>query len=72
MPQVCFIEKGSARLMGDSRAIIVDSAVRQQAWNWATGNGISIEYQGTLSGKDLWYVKNDQHRSWFLLRWAHG
>ena len=37
---------------------------------WAQKNKIEIEYRGSLDRKDLWYVKNDQHRAWFILRWS--
>lgn len=57
-------------LMGDSRGIVVDSQLREQVWSWAMDNYINIEYHGTLAGKDLWYVKNDQHRTAFSLRWG--
>lgn len=56
-------------LTGDSRGIIVDSRLRGQVWTWAWDNQIEIEYHGTLAGRDLWYVKNDQHRTAFALRW---
>ena len=61
-------ERGYA-LMGDSRGILVDWQSREDVWRWAVDNNIVIEYRGSLAGKDLWYVKDDQHRVWFALRW---
>lgn len=63
------IDSRGYTLMGDSRGITVDWQLRVQVWTWAVENGIAIEYQGSLDGKDLWYVKDDQHRAWFALKW---
>ena len=57
-------------LMGDSRGITVPWNLRQEVYEWASQNKIEIEYQGSMSGLDLWYVKDDDHRAWFALRWA--
>lgn len=57
-------------LMGDSRGIVTPYEKRHEVYEWAQTNNIEIEFQGSLDGKDLWYVKNDQHRAWFVLRWA--
>ncbi len=64
------IDKRGYALMGDSRGVIVSCTLRNQIWQWAEENKIKIEYQGTLDGMDLWYVKEDKHRSWFVLRWS--
>jgi hypothetical protein len=56
--------------MGDSRGIVTPYEKRHEVWEWAQKNKIEIEYQGSLDRKDLWYVKNDQHRAWFILRWS--
>ena len=57
-------------LMGDSRGIVTPYEKRHEVYEWAQTNNIEIEFQGSLDGKDLWYVKNDQHRTWFILRWS--
>lgn len=57
-------------LMGDSRGIVTPYEKRHEVYEWAQTNNIEIEFQGSLDGKDLWYVKNDQHRAWFILRWS--
>ncbi len=59
-------------LTSDSRDIAVPFTYRQQVFTWAGKNKIIIEYQGTLSGVDLWRIKDDDHRSWFALRWLEG
>ena len=56
-------------LIGDSRGIIVPWTKRQEVWEWAGKNKIIVEYQGSMSGLDLWYVRNDVHRAWFALKW---
>ena len=61
-------ERGYA-LMGDSRGVTVSWTLRQEVYEWATQNKIVIEYQGSLSGYDLWYIKDDDHRAWFVLKW---
>jgi hypothetical protein len=57
-------------LMGDSRDIAVSYSHRQALYDWASENKITIEYQGTLDGTDLWRVREEQHRSWFVLKWS--
>ena len=70
MKQIAHVAKGRFSLMGDSRGILVSYVKRQEVYEWALKNKIEIEYQGSLDRKDLWYVKNDQHRAWFVLRWS--
>lgn len=65
-----FAEKGRVRLVGDQRDIGVGSAYRRDVWDWCNANHIEVEYQGTLSHIDLWRVRDEQQRMWFLLRWA--
>ncbi len=64
-----FAEQGRAKLVGDSRDIMLSSTSRQEVWNWCQDNGIEVEYQGTLSGIDLWRVRDEGQRVAFLLRW---
>jgi hypothetical protein len=56
-------------LRGDSRGILVDWQQRQAVWDWADQQNITVQYQGTLAGVDLWYVRDDQDRAFFALRW---
>ena len=53
----------------DEKDIATLYSQRQQVYEWAGENGITIEYQGTMNGKDVWRVRDDQHRAWFALRW---
>ena len=56
-------------LMGDERDIAVPYSHRQEVYEWAGLNRITIEYQGTLGGVDVWRVRDDQQRAWFALKW---
>ncbi len=57
-------------LMGDSRDIAVSYAYRQEVFEWCGINKITVEFQGNMSGIDLWRVKDEQQRMWFTMRWA--
>lgn len=70
MASKIFAEKGRVKLVGDSRDIAVPYDRRNQVWNWCQENDISVTYEGSLGGIDLWRVKNDEQRLWFTLRWA--
>lgn len=52
------------------RFVLTPFKQRDEVWNWACNNKITIEYQGNLGGQDCWYIENDQSRAWFMLRWA--
>lgn len=67
---IIHVTKGRVSLMGDSRGILTPYEKRLEVWAWAEENNIQIEYQGSLAKKDLWYVKDDRERAWFILRWA--
>ena len=57
-------------LVGDSRGVLTSARDRHDVWTWAENNNISLEYQGTLANRDLWYIKDDQQRMMFVLRWG--
>ena len=63
------IDKRGYVLMGDSRGITVPWEKRVEVYAWCDKNKINVEYQGSMSGLDLWYIKDDLHRAWFALRW---
>lgn len=69
MTSKIFAEKGRVRLVGDSRDIMLSSTTRQEVWDWCQDNDIKVEYQGTLSGIDLWRVVDEEQRIWFILKW---
>jgi hypothetical protein len=56
--------------MSDERDIGISYSKRQEVYEWAGANGITIEYQGTLGGVDVWRVRDDQQRAWFTLKWS--
>lgn len=56
--------------MSDERDIATPNSRRQEVYEWAGQNGITVEYQGTLAGVDIWRVSNDEQRAWFNLKWA--
>ena len=57
-------------LMGDARDVAVSYDNRQAVYDWAGQQGMTVEYQGTLGGTDLWRIRNEQDRAWFIMRWA--
>ena len=65
-----FAEKNKFKLIGDERDISVATWHRDAVWKWCEDKGIGLEYQGTLNGIDLWRVRDEKHRMWFVLRWA--
>ena len=56
--------------MGDSRDMVVDAVLRKTVWAWCESQSVTAEYQGTLAKKDVWRVRNDEQRAWFMLRWS--
>ena len=70
-----FAEKGRVKLVGDERDVGVAAWWRDAVWQWCEDNKINLEYQGTLyqgtlAGIDLWRIKDEEQRAWFILRWA--
>ena len=59
-------------LMSDEKDIAVPYVFRQEVYEWCGANKITIEYQGTLAGTDVWRVRDDQQRMWFTLRWSNA
>jgi hypothetical protein len=64
-----FARHGDLRLVSDERDIATPYSKRQEVYKWSGTNGITIEYQGTLGGTDVWRVHDEQHRAWFRLKW---
>jgi hypothetical protein len=65
-----FAEQGRLKLIGDNRGITIAFQFRKEFWKWCEDQGFQPEYQGSLAGLDLWYVKNEKHRILTLLRWV--
>ena len=55
--------------MSDERDIATPFNLRQEVYEWAGENKITIEYQGTLGGVDVWRVRDDEQSSCFAVRW---
>ena len=64
-----FAEKDRVKLIGDERDIGVATWWRDAVWQWCETNNIKIEYQGTMSGTDVWRIKDERQRTAFILRW---
>jgi hypothetical protein len=65
-----FVEKGRVKLVGDPRGLTIKTTLRTDYWIWCQDNSIKTEYQGTLSGWDLWYIKNKKDRMLAVLKWS--
>ena len=65
-----FTEQGTLKLVGDERGFTVLSNQRQEFYKWCGNNGITPEYHGSLSGQDLWYIKDKDDRALALLTWS--
>lgn len=57
-------------LMADERDVAVSYSKRQDVHSWASEQNMTIEYQGTLAGTDVWRIRNEQHRAWFIMKWS--
>jgi hypothetical protein len=57
-------------LMSDERDIAILYSNRQAVWDWCSENKITVEYQCTLGGTDVWRIRDDEQRMWFTLRWS--
>lgn len=56
--------------MSDNRDIAVSYSERQAVYDWCGANKITVEYQGTLGGTDVWRVRDEEQRMWFTLKWG--
>lgn len=65
-----FAEKGGIALVGDERGFTLPFAKRHVYYSWCVDNDIDTEYQGSLIGLDLWYIKNPEHRLLAVLKWS--
>jgi hypothetical protein len=64
-----FVTANGYTLVGDSRDIAVAYKLRAEVWDWCSENNITVHYQGSLSGTDLWRVTDEEQRVIFALRW---
>lgn len=56
--------------VSDERDIATAYSHRQAVYEWAGQNGVIVEYQGTLGGRDVWRVQDERQRVLFLLKWS--
>lgn len=60
----------------DKHDIAVHWRSRLEVYDWITENQIEAEYQGAkfgrLFGVDLWRIKNERDRVFFLLKWGNS
>ena len=65
-----FVIDSGVALMADERGVLTNFPDREEVWKWANSNAITMHYQGSMAQKELWIIKDEQQRAWFLLRWS--
>lgn len=65
-----FLYNECGELKGPPGSFLVLSEHRNDFWDWCKENNYYVEYHGTLSIYDLWYIENTEHSSWAVLRWT--
>lgn len=43
---------------------------KNEIHEWARENNVTISFVGKQFIYDVWYVKEDEHRVYFMLRWS--
>lgn len=76
MAEKVFMKRDSYLLMSDERDIMLPMGLTKQVEEWCLNNNITAERVQRQSigqsafGVTLWRIKGEQHRMWFILRWA--
>ncbi len=74
-----FAERYSLKLVGDAHDIMVPNKYQSEVLRWCAENGIVVEVYARdandamvqrLFNVNLWRVKDEAHRTLFILRWA--
>lgn len=74
-----FIKKNTIELRSDERDIMVPVDQHLAVLDWCRQNQIQAEnpllmeshcFARMYFGVDIWRVRDEQHRAWFVLRWA--
>ncbi len=74
-----FAERYSLKLVGDARDIMVSNKYQSEVLRWCAENGIVVEVYARdandamvqrLFNVNLWRVKDEAHRTLFILRWT--
>lgn len=53
----------------DSSDIMLPSDLRADIYDWCWQQGILVVLEGIMVGMDVWQIRNEKHRMWFILRW---
>ncbi len=74
-----FAEKQGLKLVGDARDIMVPNKYQSEVLRWCVENGIVVEVYARdandamaqrLFNVNLWRIKDEAHRTLFILRWT--
>ena len=71
-----FLERKGLALVSDERDVMVSSSLIKDVIAWCDENSIDAEQVATSPttqysfGVNLWRVRNDEQRMWFMLRWS--
>ncbi len=74
-----FAERYSLKLVGDARDIMVSNKYQSEVLRWCVENGIVAEVYARdandamaqrLFNVNLWRIKDEAHRTLFILRWT--
>lgn len=75
-----FLENHGFKLVGDERDVMVPHRLQGQVTRWCRENNIAavLNYAGSDVRRmvqqafkmDLWSVRDEQQRAFFILRWA--
>lgn len=79
MAQKIFAKKQRMSLVSDERDIMVPAQYYNEVLEWCKKNRINIEAPGgnythgaaeRIFKVNIWRVKDDRQRMWFVLRWS--
>lgn len=54
---------------GYTQLIFVSWKMRNEFYDWCRENHIACTYEGCTNLVDIWYIKDDSHRAWAVLKW---
>lgn len=70
MGSKCFTEYNGLKLLGDERDVMCNYVDRNEIWDWSEKNKILLQFQGSLGYNDLWRIRDEKQRVWFMLKWG--
>ncbi len=66
-----FFENEYGKLSGPEGSFLVLRKHRNDFWDWCMANNHHIEYHGSMSVYDLWYLNGSQeNKIWLTLLWS--